>query len=98
MEVNPPFEPPFEPLVVPNDNSWATKKAKLNGRRKRSVPSDNEVQNDSVLDDVVPSDALRTEAVLDAMVQTDSVVDDVVPSDAVRTEAVQDVVVQTEAV
>ena len=65
-----------EPIVV--DNLWATRRARQNGRRQISVPSE------SVLNDVVPSNS-----VLDDVVQTDSVLDDVVPSDAVLDAAVQ---------
>ena len=75
-----------EPIVV--DNLWATKRARQNGRRKISVPSESVlndvVPSNSVLDDVVPSNS-----VLDDVVQTDSVLDDVVPSDAVLDAAVQ---------
>ena len=54
---------PFEPVVV--ENCWPTKKARINGRRRKRIVQTEDVLSDSVLDVVV-----QTDTILDAAVQT----------------------------
>ena len=85
---------PFEPVVV--KNCWPTKKARINGRRRKRIVQTEDVPSDSVLDAVLPSDSvlevvLPSDSVLDVVVQTDTILDA-----AVQTEAILDAAVQTE--
>ena len=77
---------PFEPVVV--ENCWPTKKARINGRRRKRIVQTEDVPSESVLDAALPSDS-----VLDVVVQTDTILDA-----AVQTEAILDAAVQTEPI